>query len=323
MFPEHRPRRLRRNAAIRSMLRETKVTTDDIIYPVFIKEGKSIKEPIEQMPDQFRYSPDNLGRIAKDIVSLGIPAVVLFGIPAKKDSLGTQSHNKDGVIQNATRAIKDAAPDLFIITDVCMCEYTDHGHCGVLDEKGYIINDDTLEILAQIAVSHAKAGCDMVAPSDMMDGRVGIIRDALDDSGFDDIPILSYAVKYASSFYGPFRQAAGTTIAFGDRKTHQMDPANVREALREARLDIDEGADILMVKPAMPYLDVLRVIADEFEEPLCAYQVSGEYAMIKAAGMNGWLDEDAVVMESITSIKRAGADLIITYFAPKIAQLLR
>ncbi|MCD6570740.1 MAG: porphobilinogen synthase [Deltaproteobacteria bacterium] len=323
MFPENRPRRLRQTETIRKMVKETHVLVDDLIYPLFIKEGRSIKEPISSMPDQFRYSPDMLPKVVKEIASLKIPAVLLFGIPKKKDKFGTEAHKKDGVVQQAIKMIKDTTPDLLVITDVCMCEYTDHGHCGVLDEDGNVSNDDTLEVLAKIALSHAKAGSDIIAPSDMMDGRVGIIRDALDDSGFENIPIMSYAIKYASAFYGPFRDAAGSKPAFGNRKSYQMDPANVREALREATLDMEEGADILMVKPAMPYLDVVRVIADEFDLPLCAYQVSGEYSMIKAAAGRGWLDEDTVIMESITGIKRAGADMIITYFAPKLAKMLK
>lgn len=323
MFPENRPRRLRQTETIRKMVRETHVLVDNLIYPLFVKEGRSIKEPIESMPDQFRYSPDMLPKVVKKIASLKIPAVLLFGIPEKKDKFGTESHKKDGIIQQAIKRIKDTTPDLLIITDVCMCEYTDHGHCGIIDEHGNVLNDDTLDVLAKIAISHAKAGSDIIAPSDMMDGRVGIIRDALDEGGFENIPIMSYAIKYASAFYGPFREAAGSRPAFGNRKGYQMDPANVREAIREAALDVEEGADMLMVKPAMPYLDVIRVIADEFDLPLCAYQVSGEYSMIKAAAGRGWIDEDAVLMESIVGIKRAGADIIITYFAPKLAKMLK
>jgi len=304
------------------MVRETHVCVDNLIYPLFIKEGKSICEPIEAMPGQYRYSPDSLKKVIQEITSLGIPAVLLFGIPDRKDRYGTEAHKKDGIVQQAIRTIKDAVPDLMVITDVCLCEYTDHGHCGILDEKNRVMNDDTLEILAKVALSHAKAGSDIVAPSDMMDGRVGIIRDALDESGYEDLPILSYAAKYASSFYGPFREAAGSTPAFGDRKAYQMDPANVREAIREAGHDVEEGADIIMVKPALPYLDVIRTIADEFNEPLCAYQVSGEYAMIKATAEKGWISEKACMMESITAIKRAGADMVITYFAPEIAKRL-
>lgn len=322
MFPEHRPRRLRRTETIRRMVRETHVRVDDLIYPLFVKEGSSIHEPIESMPGQFRHSPDRVAPLAKQISSLGIPAVLLFGIPGKKDASATSAHARDGVVQQAVRRIKDAAPDLAVITDVCLCEYTDHGHCGILDDAGQVSNDDTLEVLAKTALSHAKAGADIVAPSDMMDGRVGIIREELDENGFEQTAILSYAVKYASTFYGPFREAAGSAPSFGDRKGYQMDPANVREALREAAHDVEEGADMLMVKPALPYLDVIRLIADEFDEPLAAYQVSGEYAMIKAACERGWLNEDACILESVTSIRRAGADLIITYFAPRLAELL-
>ncbi|MDT8272938.1 MAG: porphobilinogen synthase [Desulfomonilia bacterium] len=322
MFPEHRPRRLRKNEVLRSMVRETRVSRDFLIYPVIVREGTSIREPIDAMPGQFRYSPDILPGVVKDITSKGIPAVLLFGIPRFKDAQGTSAHRKDGVVQQAIQVIKNAVPDLIVITDVCLCEYTDHGHCGILNEKGEVMNDDTLDVLATVSLSHAKAGADIIAPSDMMDGRVGVIRDALDEGGYEHTPILSYSAKYASSYYGPFREAAQSSPSFGDRKSHQMDPANVREALREVALDIEEGADLIMVKPALPYLDVIRVIADEFDEPLCAYQVSGEYSMIKAAAQKGWVDEDSCIMESVTSIKRAGADMIITYFAPRISELI-
>lgn len=322
MFPEHRPRRLRSTDTMRRMVRETHVRVDDLVYPIFVKEGTSVREPIEAMPGQFRHSPDQLPGLVKQIASLQIPAVLLFGIPRKKDPTGTSAHHKDGVVQQAVRRIKDASPDLLVITDVCLCEYTDHGHCGILDEKGRVSNDDTLEVLATVALSHARAGADIIAPSDMMDGRVGIIREDLDENGFEHIPILSYAVKYASTFYGPFREAAGSAPSFGDRKGYQMDPANVREAMREAAYDIEEGADMIMVKPALPYLDVVRCIADEFDVPLGAYQVSGEYAMIKAACERGWMNEDACILESAVAIRRAGADMIITYFAPRLAELL-
>jgi porphobilinogen synthase len=322
MFPENRPRRLRRTDTIRRMVRETRIHADNLVYPLFIKEGTSLKEPIDAMPGQFRYSPDILPKLAKQIAAQKIPSVLLFGIPKKKDATGTSAHQREGVVQQAIRTIKDAAPELMIITDVCLCEYTDHGHCGILDDTGQVSNDDTLDVLATVALSHAKAGADIIAPSDMMDGRVGIIRESLDENGFEHIPILSYAVKYASTFYGPFRDAAGSKPSFGDRKGYQMDPANVREALREAAYDVEEGADMIMVKPALPYLDVIRLIADEFDCPLAAYQVSGEYSMIKAACERGWLTEDACILESITSIKRAGADIIITYFAPRLAELL-
>jgi porphobilinogen synthase len=304
-------------------VRETALSVDDLIYPLFIREGKSVREPIAAMPGQERYSPDTVIPVVKHAASLGIPAVLLFGIPQKKDEFGTSAHKGDGVVQQAVRRIKDACPDLLVITDVCLCEYTSHGHCGVVTREGHVENDETLEILSKVALSHAKAGADIIAPSDMMDGRVGIIREALDESGYELTPIMSYAAKYASAFYGPFREAAGSKPAFGDRKAYQMDPANVREALREVRLDLEEGADIVMVKPALPYLDVIRAVADEVDEPLAAYQVSGEYAMIKAAAANGWVDEKACMMESLISIKRAGADMIITYFAPDVAEALK
>jgi porphobilinogen synthase len=323
MFPEQRPRRLRKNATMRRLVRETTLSVDDLIYPLFIREGKSVKEPIAAMPGQERYSPDMLAPVVKRISSLNIPAVLLFGIPRSKDEFGTSAHKGDGVVQQAVRKIKDTNPDILVITDVCLCEYTSHGHCGILSRTGEVENDETLEVLAKVALSHAKAGADIIAPSDMMDGRVGIIREALDEGGYELTPIMSYAAKYASAFYGPFREAAGSKPAFGDRKTYQMDPANVREALREVRLDIEEGADIIMVKPALPYLDVIRAVADELDEPLAAYQVSGEYSMIKAAAVNGWLDEKTCMMESVTSIKRAGADMIITYYAPDIAEMLK
>lgn len=322
MFPENRPRRLRKTENLRSLVRETSISRSDLIYPMFIREGKSVKEPISSLPGQFRYSPDAAAKEAGRLAEKGINSVILFGIPDRKDSLGTEAHKKNGVVQKGIRAIKDSVPDMNVITDICMCEYTDHGHCGVLDDKGQVMNDDTLEVLAAIALSHAKSGCDMVAPSDMMDGRVGFIRDALDEGGFEDLPIMSYSAKYASAFYGPFRDAAGSTPSFGNRKSYQMDPANVREAIREVEQDVEEGADIIMVKPAGPYLDVIRAVADEFDEPLCAYQVSGEYAMIKAAASMGWIDEKASMLESLVSIKRAGADMIITYFAPYAAEFL-
>ncbi len=322
MFPENRPRRLRKTAAIRSMVRETTICPADFIFPLFIHPGKKFKQPIASMPGQFRYSIDMLPPVIKELSDMGIPAVLLFGIPEKKDAFGTEAHKKNGIVQQAVRAIKDSNPEMVVITDVCMCEYTSHGHCGILDDAAGVSNDDTLEVLAKIAVSHANSGADMVAPSDMMDGRVGIIRDALDESGFEDTLIMSYSVKYASSFYGPFRDAADCAPSFGDRKTYQMDPANAREALREALLDVEEGADILMVKPALPYLDIIRSLAEEFNEPLCAYQVSGEYAMIKAAAQCGWLDEQAAILESLLAIKRAGADMIISYFAPDAVRAL-
>jgi len=323
MYPENRPRRLRRTANLRALVRETQLGLNDLIQPLFIKEGRGISDPIEALPGQFHYSPDTLKDVVSSIKAAGLKGVLLFGLPKHKDAYGSSAHNKNGAVQEAIRRIKDMAPELVVITDVCLCEYTDHGHCGLVSETGQVDNDETLEILAKVALSHAKAGCDMLAPSDMMDGRIGVIREALDESGFENLPIMSYAAKYASSFYGPFRQAACCAPSFGDRKTYQMDPANSREAVREALLDVEEGADILMVKPAGPCLDIIRNLADEFNEPLCAYQVSGEYAMIKAASERGWLDEQAAMLESLTAIKRAGADFIISYFALAAAGLLK
>ena len=323
MYPENRPRRLRRTPNLRALGRETQLGLNDLIQPLFIKEGRGISDPIEALPGQFHYSPDTLKDVVSSIKAAGLKGVLLFGLPKHKDAYGSSAHNKNGAVQEAIRRIKDMAPELVVITDVCLCEYTDHGHCGLVSETGQVDYDETLEILAKVALSHAKAGCDMLAPSDMMDGRVGVIREALDESGFDNRPIMSYAAKSASSFYGPFRQAACCAPSFGDRKTYQMDPANSREAVREALLDVEEGADILMVKPAGPCLDIIRNLADEFNEPLCAYQVSGEYAMIKAASERGWLDEQAAMLESLTAIKRAGADMIITYFALAAAGQLK
>jgi len=321
LFPEYRPRRLRRTENIRSLVRETHLTIDDLIYPLFICEGKNIKQEIKSMPEVYRFSIDKALEEIKDATQLGIKAVLLFGIPDKKDEVGTSAYIENGIIQKAVRAIKDKFPELIVITDVCLCEYTSHGHCGII-KNGEVDNDLTLEVLAKIAVSHAKAGADIVAPSDMMDGRVGRIREALDEAGFSHVAIMSYAVKYCSAFYGPFREAAESAPKFGDRRSYQMDPANSREALREASLDIEEGADIIMVKPAMPYLDIIKMLRNEFNYPIAAYQVSGEYAMIKAAAKLGWLDEEKILWESLISIKRAGADLIITYFAKKIAKKL-
>jgi len=320
-FPEYRPRRLRKNENIRSLVRETVLTVNDLIYPLFVCEGKGIKQEVKSMPEVYRFSIDKLIEEVKEVVDLGIKAVLLFGIPEKKDEIGSSAYAKDGIIQKALRALKEKFPELVVITDVCLCEYTSHGHCGII-KNHTVENDATLEQLAKIAVSHAKAGADIVAPSDMMDGRVGRIREALDEAGFSEVAIMSYAVKYCSAFYGPFREAADSAPKFGDRRSYQMDPANLREALREAYLDVQEGADILMVKPAMPYLDVIRAIREEFNHPLAAYQVSGEYAMIKAASKLGWLDEEKTMFESLIAIKRAGADLIITYFAKKVAQAL-
>jgi porphobilinogen synthase len=292
-----------------------------LIYPLFVIHGKGIKQPIEAMPGCFQFSVDRIVREAKEVFDLGINAVLLFGLPEKKDSAGSHAWIKNGVVQNAVSAIKKSVPDLLVVTDVCLCEYTSHGHCGILS-NGRIDNDATLEQLVKVALSHARAGADIVAPSDMMDGRVGAIREALDEQGFDQVPILSYAVKYASSFYGPFREAAECAPKSGDRRSYQMDFANAREAMREAMLDLEEGADILMVKPAMPYLDIIRLLRQEFTLPIAAYQVSGEYSMIKAASSKGWLDEARVVEESLLGIRRAGADVIITYFAKDMARSL-
>jgi len=325
-----RPRRLRFSAGLRKMVRETELNAADFIYPLFIRHGENIRAAIRSMPGIYQFSVDQLAAEAQEIARLGIPAVILFGIPAEKDSQGSENFAPDGIIQRAIRAIKTAVPDLLVITDVCMCEYTDHGHCGIINTdshsnlpEGYVLNDPTLDMLAKAAISHAEAGADVVAPSGMIDGMVGAIRAALDGANFVHTPILSYSVKYASAFYGPFRDAAESPPQFGDRKTHQMDPANVREALRETALDVAEGADMLMVKPALPYLDVLYRVRQAYPElPLVAYNVSGEYSMIKAAAGNGWLDECKVVLEALTGIKRAGADLIITYHAKEAARWL-
>lgn len=316
-----RPRRLRRREPLRRMVRETHLNPEDFIYPMFAVPGKGVRQAVDSMPGVARLSVDLLVEEAKAVRDVGVPAVLLFGLPSQKDDTGSEAASPKGAVQQAVRQLKKQAPELVVITDVCLCGYTSHGHCGLLAGRE-VDNDATLEVLAQVAVSHAEAGADLVAPSDMMDGRVGAIREALDERGFEMVPILSYAVKYASSFYGPFREAAESAPAFGDRRSYQMDPANSREALREAALDVEEGADILMVKPALPYLDVIAQLAAEFDLPLAAYQVSGEYAMIKAAVKNGWLDETAVMLESLLSIKRAGADLILTYFAKEAAALL-
>ena len=317
-FPQVRLRRLRTNEAIRSLVSENRVSVSNLIYPLFVVEGKKIKQEISSMPGIHRFSPDMLEPEVKEIASLGIPAVILFGIPQHKDDVGSQAYTADGVVQQAIRMIKKAVPQLLIVTDVCLCEYTSHGHCGVI--KGdCILNDETLPLLARMALSHVEAGADIVAPSDMMDGRVKTIREYLDSNGFSNIPILAYSAKYASGFYGPFREAAESTPQFGDRRSYQMDSPNAREAMREIEQDINEGADIIMVKPALPYLDIIRMARDRFNVPLAAYNVSGEYAMLKAAVQNGWLDEKRVVLEALTSIKRAGADIIITYFAREAA----
>lgn len=319
-----RPRRLRTNSAIRNLVRETKLNIEDLIYPLFIVEGENIKSEISSLPDVYHFSVDRLEDEIKELKELGIEHVILFGIPHdhEKDVCGSESYNDNGIVQRAIRKIKEIDSDMNVITDVCMCEYTSHGHCGILKENGYVDNDKTLEFLAKIAVSHAKAGADMVSPSDMMDGRIKAMRDALDKEGFEHIAIMSYSVKYASTFYGPFREAANSAPSFGDRKTYQMDPANSNEALIESELDVLEGADILMVKPALSYLDVIRRVKDNYDLPLAAYSVSGEYAMLKSAIKNGILDE-GVIYESMMSIKRAGADIIITYFAKDLAKILK
>ncbi|MCX7988306.1 MAG: porphobilinogen synthase [Thermodesulfovibrio sp.] len=322
MFPIHRPRRLRKTEILRKMVRETILTPQDFIYPIFVVPGKRIKNPISSMPDCFQESIDEVVKTSKEVFSLGIPSIILFGIPSYKDEKASSAYDEKGVVQTAIKAIKDAVPDLIVITDVCLCEYTSHGHCGII-KNGKIDNDATLEILALEALSHAKAGADIVAPSDMMDGRVGKIRKILDEEGFTDIVILSYSAKYASAFYGPFREAAQSAPAFGDRRSYQMDSANRKEALREVALDIEEGADIVMVKPALAYLDIISDVKNTFNIPVAAYNVSGEYSMVKAAAQLGWLNEEAVMMEILTAIKRAGADIILTYFAKKAAKLLQ
>lgn len=316
-----RPRRLRATATLRQMVRETTLAPDDFIYPIFAVHGTKVRRPITSMPGIYQLSVDQVVLEAQDATDLGIPAVILFGIPAVKDDVGSENFSDEGIVQQATRALKAALPDLVVVVDLCMCEYTDHGHCGIV-QGDEIDNDATLEILRKAAVSYARSGADVVAPSGMMDGMVGAIRAALDGAGFSNISILSYAVKYASAFYGPFRDAAEGAPKFGDRKTHQMDPANVREALRELALDIEEGADMVMIKPALPYLDVIRQARDACHLPVAAYNVSGEYAMVKAAAANGWLDERAAVLELLSSIKRAGADLILTYHAKDAARWL-
>ena len=319
-----RPRRLRRTETLRDLVRETTLEPGDFVYPLFVVAGEDMRRPVESMPGIEQLSVDRLSEEAREIAALGIKAVLLFGIPATKDPHGLESFADDGVVQQAIRTLKDAHPDIVVVTDVCLCEYTDHGHCGLLDDAGGISNDETLDVLRRIAVSHAEAGADVVAPSGMIDGMVGAIRGALDEEGLQRVAILSYAVKYASAFYGPFREAADGAPAFGDRRSHQMDPANAREALREAALDVDEGADALMVKPALGYLDVVRSVRERFPElPLAAYNVSGEYAMVKAAAANGWLDERAAVLETLTGIRRAGADLVVTYHAKDAAAWLQ
>jgi len=321
-FPVYRPRRLRKNETLRRMVRETRLSPDDFIYPLFVTPGRKVRKEISSMPGVAQLSVDLAVEEAREAYRLGIPAVLLFGIPRKKDLRGTEGYARTGIVQQAIRAIKGEIPDLAVITDVCLCEYTSHGHCGLI-VKGEVDNDATLTLLSKMALSHAEAGADMVAPSDMMDGRVKAIRETLDKRGFQNLPIMAYAAKHASGFYGPFREAAESTPQFGDRKSYQMDPANAREAVREAALDVQEGADIIMVKPALPYLDIIRAVREEFDLPVAAYNVSGEYSMIKAACQRGWLEEERVMMEVLTAIKRAGADLIITYFAKDAARVLR
>lgn len=322
-FPVTRMRRLRANDKLRSMICETKLSVEDFIYPLFVVYGKDKKIPINSMPGIYQYSIDRLEEEIKEVEELGIPAVLLFGIPEHKDDKASSAYEDNGVVQEAIRKIKNIAPELLVITDICLCEYMDHGHCGIVEEDGSINNDDSLDLLAKEAISHVKAGADMVAPSDMMDGRIAYIRNKLDLEGYSNISIMSYAAKYASSFYGPFREAAESAPKFGNRRTYQMDPPNILEALREVELDIEEGADVVMVKPALPYLDVIKAVKEKFAYPTAAYNVSGEFSMIKAAAQNGWIDGDAVMIEALISIKRAGADMIITYFAKDAAKLIK
>jgi porphobilinogen synthase len=320
-FPVYRPRRLRRNSNLRELVAETRLSVDDLIYPMFVMPGKNKKVPVTSMPGIYKQSIDTLIKEIREAKKLGIKAILLFGIPESKDEMGTQGYDEHGIIQKALREIKKKVKDIIVITDVCMCEYTSHGHCGIIKD-GDVDNDETLQYLAKMSLSHVEAGADMVAPSDMMDGRVGVIRDELDQNGYNKTAIMAYSAKYASAFYGPFREAAESPPQFGDRRSYQMDPPNVREAMREIELDIEEGADIVMVKPALPYLDVIRAAREEFDHPIAAYNVSGEYSMVKAAGKLGWIDEELVMMEMLTSIKRAGADLILTYFAKDAAKVL-
>ncbi len=321
LFPDYRPRRLRQSETLRRMIRETSLSVNDLILPLFAIDGKDVKNPIPSMPGHFQLSIDNFLKTAQKAYDLGIPAIVLFGIPEKKDALGTGAYAEDGIVQKATKAVKQKLPELVVITDVCLCQYTDHGHCGVV-QGNTIDNDASLDLIARTALSHAGAGADMVAPSDMMDGRVGEIREILDENNFSRVPIMSYAAKYCSAYYGPFRSAADSAPKFGDRRSYQMDPANALEAIREVTMDIEEGADIIMVKPALAYLDIICRVREEIDLPVAAYNVSGEYAMIKAAEKMGWIDGPKVMMETLTAIKRAGADLILTYFAIEAARVL-
>jgi len=320
-FPRYRPRRLRSNETFRRLIRETTLSIDDLIYPLFVRPGKGVRNPISSMPDCYQFSIDELIKEAKEVNTLGIPGIILFGIPDRKDEVGSEAYAADGIVQRAITAVKETLPDLLVITDVCLCEYTSHGHCGLVKD-GVIVNDPTLELLARAALSHAKAGADMVAPSDMMDGRVKAIRDLLDQEGYSQTPIMAYSAKHASAFYGPFREAAESPPQFGDRKTYQMDPANSDEALREVALDLEEGADIVMVKPALSYLDIIYRVKKQFGVPVAAYSVSGEYAIVKAGAQLGWIDEEGMMQEVLLSIKRAGADIILTYFAKEMAKLL-
>ena len=321
-FPAQRPRRLRRNEALRGLVRETRLTTAGLIYPMFVCPGSNVRQEVSSMPGVFQQSADQISEDCREVASLGIPGVMLFGLPETKDARGSSSISAQGVVQRAIQAIRKANLDLVVMTDVCLCEYTDHGHCGVI-EHGDVANDATLPILAEQALSHARAGADVIAPSDMMDGRVAAIREKLDEHKFENIAILAYAAKYCSGFYGPFREAADSAPQFGDRRSYQMDPANAREALKEVALDLEEGADLVMIKPALPYLDIIRQVRDAFDVPIAAYSVSGEYAMVKAAVRNGWLDERRIVTEILTCIQRAGAGIILTYFAKDVARWLR
>ncbi|MQL51014.1 porphobilinogen synthase [Desulfofundulus thermobenzoicus] len=321
-FPIVRPRRLRANETIRRLVRETSLSVDDLIYPVFVTHGRGVKKAVEAMPGVYNFSVDTLLEELAAVDELGIPGIILFGIPRQKDERASEAYDDQGIVQQAIRAVKEKFPAMLVITDVCLCEYTSHGHCGIV-ENGCILNDPTLELLAHTALSHARAGADMVAPSDMMDGRVGAIRRELDRAGYQDVSIMAYAAKYASAYYGPFREAAGSAPQFGDRRSYQMDPPNAREALREIILDIQEGADIIMVKPALAYLDIVRQVRDRFDHPVAVYNVSGEYAMVKAAAARGWIDERRVVLETLTGMKRAGADIILTYHAIDVARWLQ
>jgi len=321
-FPTHRPRRLRRSEALRGFVRETRLSTSGLVYPMFACPGTKVRTEVSSMPEIFQQSVDQIVEECREVAGLGIPAVILFGLPDKKDEVGSEASDPNGAVQRAIEAIREAKLDLLVITDVCLCEYTSHGHCGVI-EKGDVANDPSVERLAAAALSHARAGADIVAPSDMMDGRVGAIRQKLDANGFEDVAILSYAAKYCSGFYGPFREAAQSAPQFGDRRSYQMDPANAREALREVALDLEEGADMIMVKPALPYLDIIQRVRERFDVPVAAYNVSGEYAMVKAAARNGWIDEQRVVLEIMTSIQRAGAEIVLTYHAKDVARWLK